>query len=224
MPSGPVRLTFLTPPHHHQGRCDFPGQAYGRVSPGAQSRRVLPPSGAGCSGLTVGAPPPPAGSEEPLTATLSQAAVPRDPRVRSWGHLEDFSHLPSHPQLFRRYRRVGVGLLVHPSPSLESPTAAARPDAAPPPRRAGAGAAGAPRPAGQLRKLCFGGYKRGGQAWSPGGIEESRRQQRRGKCPALSFLLLRRSFLAGHPAQPTRDPGETEAGEGQGGRLGSGLG
>lgn len=93
-----------------------------RVSPGAQSRRVPPPRGAGCSGLKVGAPPPPAGSEEPLTATLSQAAVPRGPRVRSWGHLEDFSHLPSRPQLFRRYWRVGVGLLAHPSPSLEAPT------------------------------------------------------------------------------------------------------
>ena len=93
-----------------------------RVSPGAQSRRVPPSSGAGFSGLTVGAPPPPAGSEEPLTVTLSQAAFPRGPRGRSWGHLEDFSHLPSRPQLFRKYRRVGMGPPAHPNPSLEAPT------------------------------------------------------------------------------------------------------
>lgn len=37
---------------------------------------------------------------------------------------------------------------------------------------AGAGAQDAPGLAGQLRKLCSGGYKRGGQAWSPGGIAE----------------------------------------------------
>lgn len=32
-----MRLTFLTPPHHHQGRCDFPGQAYGRFPRGPRA-------------------------------------------------------------------------------------------------------------------------------------------------------------------------------------------
>lgn len=65
--------------------------------------------------------------------------------------------------------------------------AAARPRAAHGVEREGAAAPGAPGPAGQLRKVCLGSYKRGGKAWSPGGIAV---EQLRGKPRARSFLLL----------------------------------
>lgn len=103
-----------------------------------------------------------------------------------------------------------------PGPALPGPDAA-------PPGGAGAGARGGPGPAGQLRKLRSRVYKRGGQAWSPGGIEESRCQQRRGKGWAL-FSPSPRVFLGRPPhLTPSRTPGETEAREGTCRRLGSGL-
>lgn len=146
-----------------------------------------PPSGAGCWAAPSAhhrparAPSEPtAGSEEPLTAALSLAPAPLGPQGRRWRHLEDFSCQP--PPTFQAVPEGARG----------APGAAESLPRDPAPDRAGAGARGAAEPAGQLRKLRSGVYKRGGQAWSLRGIEESRRQQLRGKSRRSPF-----SFSAG---------------------------
>lgn len=159
-----------------------------------------------------------AGSEEPLIATWPREAEPRAGRPA-------LAAPASRPPGFRAVAEGARGVPGAADVLPRGPCpAAGRSDATPrcPAGRGGSWRSGCARACRPVAQLVLGAAIRG--AGRHGALEESRASSCEVRPWARSSFLLLWSFLASHPTtpHPTLNAGETEAGEGQGGRLGSG--